>query len=112
MDCPDLKFFVISVIIQRETGGNLAEILENISSLIRERFKLQGHVKALSAEGKLSATILILLPVAIAFLMSLINPRYIETLFTDPLGKAMIVFATFTMLLGVFVMKRLIEIKV
>ncbi len=112
VDCPDLKFFVISVIIQRETGGNLAEILENIAYLIRERFKLQGHVKALSAEGKLSATILIFLPLVIGLVISLINPGYTEVLFTDPMGKAMVAFAIFMMILGIFVMRRIIEIKV
>lgn len=112
VDCPDLKFFVISVIIQRETGGNLAEILENIAYLIRERFKLQGHIKTLSAEGRLSAAILIALPFIAAFALSLINPDYIGTLFTDPIGRIMVVFAITMMIIGFFVMRRIIEIRV
>lgn len=112
VDCPDLKFFVISVIIQRETGGNLAEILENIAYLIRERFKLQGHIKTLSAEGRLSAAILIALPFIAAFALSLINPDYIGTLFTDPIGRIMVVFAITMMIIGFFVMRRIIAIRV
>ena len=112
VDCRDLKFFVISVILQRETGGNLAEILENIARLIRERFKLHGHIRVLSAEGKLSAIILIALPIFVVFALSIINPEYIKTLITDPLGRIMTVFAISLMVVGVFVMRRMIKIRV
>lgn len=112
VDCPDLKFFVISVIIQRETGGNLAEILENIGYLIRERFKLQGRVRALSAEGKLSAIILVSLPFFLALAISFLNPGYLETLFADVIGKTMVVFAIFMMIAGISVMKKMIKINV
>ncbi len=88
IDCPDLRYFIVSVILQRETGGNLAEILENISSLIRERFKFRGKVKALSAEGKLSAIILLALPFFVFLALRFTSPEYIETLFTDPIGKS------------------------
>lgn len=112
VDCPDLRFFIISVILQRETGGNLAEILEKISYLIRERFKLKGHIQVLAAEGKLSAVILIALPFVIAFALYVLNPGYIKTLFIDPLGKILTLFALFMMAIGIFVMKRMITIKV
>jgi tight adherence protein B len=112
IDCPDLKFFIISVIIQRETGGNLAEILEKIAHLIRERFKLQGRIRVLSSEGKLSAMILIALPFVVAFVLYLLNPGYIQTLFVDPMGKVLVVFALVMMVIGAFVMRRMIEIKV
>jgi tight adherence protein B len=112
VDCRDLKFFVISVILQRETGGNLAEILENIARLIRERFKLYGRIRVLSAEGKLSAIILIAIPIFVAFALSIMNPQYIKTLITDPLGRIMIVFAISMMIVGIFVMRRMIKIKV
>ena len=112
VDCPDLRFFIISVIIQRETGGNLAEILGKISYLIRERFKLQSRVQVLASEGKLSAIILIAIPFVIALALSVLNPGYIKTLFTDPIGKALVAFALFMMVLGIIVMKRMIEIKV
>jgi tight adherence protein B len=112
VDCPDLRFFVISVIIQRETGGNLAEILENIAYLIRERFKLHGRIRVLSAEGKFSAVVLIGLPFLVASVIAIINPEYIGTLITDPVGNILVVAAIFMMFLGVVVMKRMIQIKV
>jgi tight adherence protein B len=112
VDCPDLRFFIISVIIQRETGGNLAEILAKIAYLIRERFKLQNRVQVLSAEGKLSAIILIAIPFVIALALSVLNPVYIKTLFVDPVGKALVAFALLMMAIGIVVMKRMIEIKV
>jgi tight adherence protein B len=112
VDCPDLRFFIISVIIQRETGGNLAEILTKIAYLIRERFKLQNRVQVLAAEGKLSAIILITIPFVIALALSVLNPVYIKTLFIDPIGKALVAFALLMMIIGIVVMKRMIEIKV
>jgi tight adherence protein B len=110
--CPDLKFFVISVIIQRETGGNLAEILDNLSYLIRERFKLFGRIRVLSAQGRLSAAILIALPFVVALGLSFVNPKYIETLSTDPIGRILVICALIMMTFGVLVMKRMIAIKV
>ncbi len=112
IDCTDLRFFVISVIIQRETGGNLAEILENIARLIRERFKLQGRIRVLSAEGRFSAAVLVGIPFLVAFILSIVNPNYIRTLVTDPIGNILIGIAIFLMILGVAVMKRMIVIKV
>jgi|LQYC01.1.fsa_nt_gi tight adherence protein B len=112
VDVADLKFFVVSVIIQRETGGNLAEILENISYLVRERFKLVGHVKGLTAEGRLSATILCILPFVMAFVLFLINPEYMKTLFDDPLGPVLIGSALFMIFLGIIAMKRITKIRV
>ncbi len=112
IECPDLRFFVISVIVQRESGGNLAEILENICRLIRERFKLRGRIKVLAAEGKLSAAILLVLPFLIALALSFLNPDYLKVLVNDPIGHAMLGFALVMMVLGVFVMRKMIAIKV
>lgn len=112
VDCQDLQFFVVSVIIQRETGGNLAEILEKISSLVRERFKLYGKMRTLAAEGKLSAMILIVLPFLIALYFFAIQPEYIGLLFKDPLGITMLVGASMMMILGVVVMRKMIQIRV
>jgi len=112
VDCKDLKFFVMSVIIQRETGGNLAEILENIARLIRERFKLQGRIRVLSAEGKLSAIILVAIPFFLGFALSIINPDYINTLFEDPIGIVLLVFASVMMALGILMMKKMVAIRV
>lgn len=112
VDCQDLEFFVVSVIVQRETGGNLAEILEKIAYLIRERFKLYGHIRALAAEGKLSAIILIALPPLIVTYLVFINPKYISLLVEDSIGIGMTVSAVVLMIAGIFVMRRMIAIKV
>jgi tight adherence protein B len=112
LDCPDLKYFVVSVIIQRETGGNLSEIMDSLSYLIRERFKLKGKIRVLSAEGRLSAIILVLLPLVLVIALRLIAPKYIETLLIEPVGRVMAVVAACLMVLGVFTMKRIINIRV
>jgi len=112
IDCPDLKIFTISVIIQRETGGNLAEILENNGRIIRERFKFQGKVKVLAAPGKLSAIIIFLLPFVLALILSIVNPAYLNHLILDPVGQTAIVFGLLLMILGAVVMKKIVNIKV
>jgi len=111
VDVADLRFFVVAVAIQRETGGNLAEILENIGYLIRERFKLAGQIKALTAEGRISAIILCALPFGMAFILYLLSPDYMKTLFEDPLGPFLVGSALFMMLLGIIFMKRIIKIR-
>ncbi|MDO9366051.1 MAG: type II secretion system F family protein [Methylotenera sp.] len=108
----DLSYFVIAVLIQRETGGNLAELLGNISELIRARLKLLGTVRVLSAEGRLSAWILTLLPFALGFVLQLMNPQFLSVLWTDPIGQKMVVAALCLMVLGIFVMWRITKIRV
>jgi tight adherence protein B len=108
----DLRYFVISVLIQRETGGNLAELLGNISSLIRARLKLLGAIRVLSAEGRLSAWILSLLPFALALVLNIVNPKFLSVLWTDPMGLKMVGFALVLMILGIFWMWRLIKIRI
>jgi len=112
IDCPELRFFVVSVILQRETGGNLAEIIESLSRLIRDRFKFEGKIRVLSAEGRLSAAILVTLPLVIALIIHLISPDYLEPLFSDPSGKAAAVKALAGMAVGIVFIKRMIKIKV
>jgi tight adherence protein B len=112
VDCIDLKFFITSILIQRETGGNLVEILENIARLIRERFKLYGRIRVLAAEGKFSAIILVALPFFIAFVIFLLNPGYIRTLIEDPIGPVFIAISLFLMTLGIITITRMIKIKV
>lgn len=108
----DLRYFVVSVLLQRETGGNLAELLDNLSTLVRERFKLLGRVRVLAAEGKLSAYILIALPFFTAGAIFTVAPKFMEILWTDPAGLKM-VFATIAMMVvGVFVMWRIVKIRV
>lgn len=112
MDCEDLKYFVVAVIIQRETGGNLTEILENISYLIRERFKLQGKINGLTAEGRLSAIILIVLPFFLAFAIYFLNPSYMAPLSDDSMGRILVASALFMMVSGILVIRKIIRIKV
>ncbi|WP_377701434.1 type II secretion system F family protein [Pseudoduganella sp. UC29_71] len=108
----DLRYFVIAVTIQRETGGNLAELLDNISNIIRERIKLLGQVRVLSAEGRMSAWVLGLLPFGAAAMIQVANPAFLNVLFTDPAGRMMLGFAGGQMLLGFFVMRKMIHIRV
>ena len=112
VDCPDLKYFVVSVILQRETGGNLAEIIESIGYIIRERFKLKGKIRILAAEGKLSAIILVAIPFFIFFVLRLTSPKYINALLFEPAGRIMCAVALVMMVMGIFVMKKMIAIKV
>lgn len=109
---PDLRYFVMAVLIQRETGGNLAELLDNLARLIRERFKLLGKVRVLAAEGKLSAWILTALPFCVAGAVQVLNPKYLSVLFTDPMGIRMVIGALVMMAIGIFAMWRIIEIRV
>jgi tight adherence protein B len=112
IDCPDLKYFVVSVIVQRETGGNLAEIIESLAHLIRERFKLHQKVRALTAESRLSGVVVTALPFLFAVIVSVIRPGYLSPLFEDPLGKFLIVGGLFMLALGGLVMKRLVNVTV
>jgi tight adherence protein B len=108
----DLRYFVIAVLIQRETGGNLAELLGSISAIIRERIKLLGQVRVLSAEGKMSAWVLGLLPFGAALMIQLTNPKFLEVLYTDPGGQKMLIIAGVMMLIGIVAMRKIIRIRV
>lgn len=108
----DLRYFVIAVLIQREAGGNLAEILGNISNIIRERLKLLGKVKVLSAEGRLSAWILSLMPFVLAGVITLINPELMRVFWTDPTGIKMAGVALTSMLFGILWSRKIVQIRV
>ncbi len=108
----DLRYFVIAVLIQRESGGNLAELLEKISGLIRARLTLLGRIRVLSAEGRLSAWILSCLPFATALMINIVNPGFLTILWTDPMGLMMVGTALGMMMTGIFVMSRIIRIRV
>lgn len=109
---PDLGYFVVAVMIQRESGGNLAELLDNIASIVRARLKLLGQVRTLSAEGRLSAWILIALPFVTGALINIITPTFMSVLWTDPAGIKLVGFALFIMVIGVIWMRRIIRIRV
>ena len=112
VDCPDLNFFVISVKIQNETGGNLAEIVENIAWLIRERLKLKGRIRVLSAEGRMAAWVLCLLPFFVCGAVQMLNPGYMSLLFTEPLGRFLLYLVAGLMTLGVLVIRKMVRIEV
>jgi tight adherence protein B len=112
VDCPDLTFFVVSVILQRETGGNLAEIIESLAQLIRERFKFRGKVRVLSAEGRLSAVVLVIIPFLLFLTIFFVNRSFLEPLISDPLGRVIMFIAIFLMAVGVFVIRRIIKVEV
>jgi tight adherence protein B len=108
----DLKFFAVAVLLQKETGGNLTEILDKIGSLIRERIQFKRQVKTLTAEGRLSALILILLPVAMFLYLYFINYEYISLLWTEKEGHYMLTGGITLMLLGAISIKKITMIEV
>jgi len=108
----DLRFFVTAVIIQSETGGNLAEILDNIGLIIRDRLTLKGKIQGLTAEGRFSALILSLLPLVTFLALYVVNREYVLTLFRDPLGVKLLTGALISISFGIFVMKKMVTIKV
>ncbi len=108
----DLRYLVIAVLIQRESGGNLAEVLGNISRLIRARLRLLAQVRVMSAEGRMSAWILGLLPLGVLLLMVLTNPAYVKVLWTDPVGIRLMWYALGMAVVGVLWMRKLIRIRI
>jgi tight adherence protein B len=109
---PDLRYFVIAVLIQRETGGNLAEILDSIASLVRARLQLFDKVRVLSAEGRLSGWIIGLLPFVAAGAMQVLNPTFLAVLWEDPAGLKVLEMILALMVFGVLWMRRIVQIRV
>ena len=112
VDIPDMKYFVISVLIQRETGGNLAGILDKISGLIRDRLNLLGRVRVLASQGKLEAWILSLLPFVVAGILFMIWPDFMAILWKEPAGRVMLGTAMVMMVIGIIIMWRMIRIRI
>ena len=108
----DLRYLVIAVLVQRESGGNLAEVLVSIARIIRARLKLLGQVRVLSAEGRMSAWVLGLMPVVMIGVMALVNPQYIRLLWTDPSGIKLLWYAAGMVALGVVWMRNVIRIRI
>lgn len=108
----DVHFFVSAVLLQKRTGGNLAEILDKLAYVIRERFKLRGRIRAVSAHGKMTATALSAIPIAVAVLMFYTNPDYVKFFFTDEVGNYMMGAAVLLQLIGYGVMKKIVNIEV
>ncbi len=108
----DVKFFVTAVMLQRETGGNLAEILDNLSYVIRERFKIQRQVRVHTAQGRLTMMLLMGLPPVIVIAMQIMSPMFIRPLFDDPIGHILLVAGITLQTVGYFVIRRVIQIQV
>jgi tight adherence protein B len=108
----DLRFFATAVILQRQTGGDLAEILDKIGYIVRERFKIWGQVQALTGEGRLSGLVLLALPPALFVAMWRLNPDYCMMLFTDPMGHQMLAVAVALQVVGALVIRKIVNIKV
>jgi tight adherence protein B len=112
MPLVDVKFFVTAVMIQRETGGNLAEILDNLSYVIRERFKILRQVRVYTAQGRLTMMLLMGLPPLIIVVMLIMNPGFIQPLFADPIGHTLIVAGITLQTIGYFVIRKVVRIQV
>lgn len=108
----DVKFFVSAVLLQRETGGNLSEILAKLALVIRERFKLKGQVMAASAHGRITGTILTLMPVALMFGLLIVAPGYLQGMAADETGRYMIAGVIIGLILGHLIIRKIVDIKV
>ncbi|MBP2384842.1 type II secretion system F family protein [Paeniglutamicibacter kerguelensis] len=111
MGSEDFSWIAEAILINREVGGDLAQVLDQVGETIRERAEIKGQVSALAAEGKISAYILVALPIGVTLMLGLINPTYIGTLFTHPLGIFMLVLAVIMLCIGSFWMSRTVQIK-
>lgn len=112
VDSAELRMFVTAVILQRETGGNLSEILEGTAHIIRERFRILGEVRALTAQQRFSGMVLSILPLAMAGLVSVMAPEYMRTLVSDPAGPYLIIGALTLQLVGYLLIRKIVAIKV
>ncbi len=108
----DLRFFVTAVVLQRQTGGDLAEVFDKIASLTRERFKIRGQIQALTGEGRISGVVLLAMPPVLFFVMMKLNYEYVMMLFEEPLGQKMLLGGLILQFIGAFSIKNIIDIKV
>ncbi len=108
----DLRYMVVAILIQREAGGNLSEVMTNVSVLIRQRLKMMGDIKTMSAEGRLSAVILCMLPLAIAGVFTVVSPDYLINFWNDPAGPKMLGIALVMMIFGVLWMRSIVRIRI
>jgi tight adherence protein B len=108
----DIKFFATAVMLQRETGGNIAEILGNLSAIIRERFKIQRQVRVHTAQGRLTMALLMAMPPAVVGILQIFSPEFVRPLFVDPIGHALLVISIALQTTGYFVIRKIIKIQV
>jgi tight adherence protein B len=107
----DAKFFATAVLTQRESGGNLSEVLDNLSSVIRERFKVKRQVRVISAHGRMTGWVLAAMPPCLAVALFIINPNHMMILVRDPLGVQMIAMAITLQVIGTIVIRKLVNIE-
>jgi tight adherence protein B len=112
IDILDIKFFITAVLIQRDTGGNLAEIVDKIAYVIRERFRIKGQLRVFTAQARLTGITLGLLPVALMFLIYSLNPDYMKPLWSDAIGKKLIILGVFFQIAGALSIRKIIRIKI
>lgn len=112
IESEDLDLVITAVLIQRQVGGNLSEVLDGISHTIRERIRIKGEIRTLTAQGRISGIIVGVLPLAIGLVLSVINPKYIGSLFTDPVGWALLTVGAISMTIGAALIKKIVDIKV
>ena len=107
----DARFFVTAVLTQRESGGNLSEVLDNLASVMRERFKLKRQIRVISAHGRISAWVLACLPPALAGVLFLLSPDFMRILWEEPLGVQLVMIAVVLQIVGTFIISRLVRIE-
>jgi tight adherence protein B len=108
----DVHFFVSAVLLQKRTGGNLAEILDKLAYVIRERFKLRGKIRAISAHGRMTGTALTMIPVVVGAMLFVVNPDYVRFFFTDTTGQLMMGGAILLQVIGYAVIRKIVSIEV
>jgi len=112
MPLPELGFVVTAMLLQRETGGNLVEVLDRTTVVIRERLRIQGEIRIYTAQGRLTGWILSVLPIAMYFLLSLANRGYTRVLLEDPTGRKLVYAGLFLMVLGSLAIRKIVDVKV
>jgi tight adherence protein B len=112
IDLVDIRIFVTAILVQRDVGGNLAEILDKISYTIRERFMIQRQIRVYTAQGRMTGYLLAILPIIMGFLIYLLNAEYMSILFTDPIGRLLIAGALVLQVIGFFIIRRIVDIDV
>ena len=111
VNSPDFELVVTAVVIQRQVGGNLAQILDTISDTINNRVRMRREIMTLTAQGRASGVVLALMPVGVGFIMSLVNPAYLRPLFEEPVGQACVAGAIVMEIIGFLVIRRIVNIK-
>ena len=107
----DVRFFVTAVLTQRETGGNLAEVLDNLATVTRDRFRVRRHISVLTAQGRLTGWILGIFPLALGFVLMVINPAHMHAFFGDPLGFRLLQIAIVLQAVGALVIRRIVRVE-